>query len=78
MKTADLILNLIREEESMTDALKKQAQGTYIAAGDAVDSKGVAAEQAFNREQVQEQEQVIEVVVVLEVIVVEEEVLDTD
>jgi len=27
MKTADLILNLIREEESMTDALKKQAQG---------------------------------------------------
>ena len=63
-KTATFILSTIREEEQQTEMLKKQtATVAMIGAADAIDTNGVAAEQAFNREQVQEQEQVGIVVV---------------
>ena len=63
-KTATFILSTIREEEQQTEMLKKQTSTVaLIGAADAIDTNGVAAEQAFNREQVQEQEQVGTVVV---------------
>jgi hypothetical protein len=57
-KTAEYILALIREEEKRSDEIKQQSRSVVeIAAADAIDLNGVAAEQSFNREQVQEQEQ---------------------
>jgi hypothetical protein len=56
---ANRILSLIKEEETQNDVIKRQSMIVpNIAAADALDSNGVAAEQSFNREQVQEQEQV--------------------
>lgn len=59
-KTAMFILNTIREEEQQTELLKRAGNVKIadVAAADAVDTKDVASEQAYNREQVQEQEQV--------------------
>lgn len=49
---------MIKEEEKRSDEIKKQARiQATIAAADALDLNGIAAEQSFNREQVQEQEQ---------------------
>ena len=53
-KTASQILSLIKEEEVRSDDIKKRARTAAIAAADAIDSSGAAAEQSFNREQVQE------------------------
>lgn len=51
---AYLILDLIKEEETQSDLLKRSANtSAIVAAADSIDSTGVAAEQAFNREQVQ-------------------------
>jgi hypothetical protein len=50
--SASIILNLIKEEELQSDALKQSAT-TIVAAADSIDANGVALEQAFNREQVQ-------------------------
>ena len=56
--TARNILTLIREEETRSDAIRKESKTKAIAAAaDAVDTTGAALEQSFNREQVQEQEQ---------------------
>ena len=62
-KTSDLILNLIREEETKTDLLKQQFSSKLtptVVFTDAIETnESAAAEQSFNREQVQEQEQVM-------------------
>ena len=56
-KTAAQILSLIKEEETRSEDIKRQARTAAIAAADAIDASSAAAEQSFNREQVQEQEQ---------------------
>jgi hypothetical protein len=58
---ADYILNLIREEEARSEAIKaeekRQAVATLLQLIDVQDSSDISTEQSFNREQVQEQEQ---------------------
>jgi hypothetical protein len=51
-RTADFILNLIREEEAKSEVLRANS------GHEVTSSREAAEEQTFNREQVQEQEQV--------------------
>ena len=57
MAAANRIFSIVKEEESLTGAIKTQVKIMGNAAADAIDSAGGASEQSFNREQVQEQEQ---------------------